>query len=78
MSTPDFSIICERIAKLEVSNTHQTKKIDEIHKELIGNGQPGLIAEWNQWKGGVRLFSIIISASIASLGAVVGVLAYVK
>jgi len=28
-------------------------KVNEIHKVLIGNGQPGMIAEFNQYKGAI-------------------------
>lgn len=70
--------IHERLAKLEVSDTHQAKKINEIHKALIGNGQPGIIAEMNQFKGGSKLFGAIISVFIGILSLAVGILAYIK
>jgi len=76
MGRVDLSHVCERIAKLESDNKNQTTKINEIHKALIGNGQPGLLAEWNQWKDGMKLFSIIISTLITILGVIVGFMAY--
>ena len=72
------STLHERLARLETSDVHQMKKIDEIHKALVGNGQPGIIAEWNQWKGAVRFFGIVIGGCISILGLAVGVLAYIK
>lgn len=74
----DMTMIHERLARLETSDTHQTKKINEIHRALIGNGQPGLIAEWNQWKGTVRFFGVIGGIFISLLSVGVGVLAYIK
>lgn len=70
--------IHERLARLETSDTYQTKKINEIHKALIGNGQPGLLAEWNQWKGGVKFYGVVMGIFIALLSACMGVLAYIK
>ena len=73
-----MTLIHERLASLETSDVYQTKKINEIHKALIGNGQPGIIAEWNQWKGGVKFFGSIIASLITILSMCVGVLAYIK
>jgi len=71
--------IHERLAGLEIRfesfSENQEAKIKEIHKALIGNGQPGMIAEFNQWKGGAKLFSIIISTTIGVLSIIVGFLA---
>ena len=71
------TLLHERVAKLEILDKNQSTKINEIHKALMGNGQPGMIAEWNQWKGGVRLFGIIVSVVGAFLTIAVGVLAYI-
>jgi len=78
MPEQNLTLVHERLAKLEVSGSHRSKKIDEIHKALIGNGQPGIIAEWNQWKGGVRFFGYIVGICIAILGISVSVLACIK
>lgn len=73
-----MTMIHERLVRLETSDIHQTKKINEIHKALIGNGQPGLIAEWNQWKGTVRFFGITIGIFVSLLSVCVGILAYIE
>lgn len=73
MATNNMTIMCERLTKLETENNHQSEKIDEIHKILVGNGKPGLLAEWNQWKGAARLFNILVGFSITALGIILGV-----
>lgn len=70
--------VMERLSKLEESNIYQTKKLDEIHKILLGNGQPGIITEWNQWKGGVRFFGWVLGIIVSLIGLAVGVLAIIK
>jgi len=78
MVNVDILKICEDVATLKADNINQSKKINEMHKALIGNGQPGLVAEWNQWKGGVKFFGIAIGIFISLLSICVGVLAYIK
>lgn len=70
--------VIDRLSKVEESNIYQTKKLDEIHKILLGNGQPGIITEWNQWKGGVRFFGWVLGILVSIIGLAVGVLAVVK
>jgi len=72
------SSIYERVASLETDNKNQTKKINEIHKALIGNGQPGLLAEWNQWKGSMKFFKASITISMAIISIAIALLAYFK
>jgi hypothetical protein len=74
----DTSSIIQRLVRLEESDKYQVKKINEIHKILVGNGQPGLVAEWNQWKGAIKLLGVVYSVAIGIIGAVVGILAYMK
>ena len=74
----DCSSIRDCVAMLKVSDEYQTKKLDEIHKVLVGNGQPGMIAEWNQWKGAVRFFGVLTGIALTILSTAVGVLAYIK
>jgi len=78
MSTSKMTLMHERMAKLEVNFLHQSKKVDEIHRALIGNGQVGLLAEWNQWKGGIRLFGRIIGVIMGILTFMIGLLVYIK
>ena len=70
--------IKERVVTLEVNWLNQGKKIDEMHKALMGNGQPGILADMNQWKGGAKLFGIVISTIVGFLSVCVGALAYIK
>ena len=78
MAITDMTMIHERLVKLESSDIYQSKKLNEIHTALIGNGQPGIVAEWNQWKGGVRFFGIAVGVFLSVLSVCVGVLAYIK
>lgn len=78
MGSRDLTAIREDVATLKADNRNQSKKINEMHKALMGNGQPGIIAEWNQWKGGVKLFNIIVGSFIAILSTAVTVLAYTR
>ena len=73
----DFIQVIERLSKVEESNKYQSNKIDEIHKVLIGNGRIGLVDEWNQWKGGIKLFGWLIGIAVTVIGTI-GVLAFVK
>ena len=44
---------CEKDTDIELlkhTNKHITKKIDDIHKALMGNGKPGLITDVNELK----------------------------
>jgi len=75
MEPKSYTILHERVTRLEIKDKNQAEKITEIHKALVGNGQPGLLAEWNQWKGGVKLFGVIISVVLSIVTVFVGVLA---
>lgn len=77
MANKSNTLLHERVARLETKDKSQGDKINEMHKALMGNGQPGIIAEWNQWKGGVRLFGIIIGTVLSLVSVAVGVLAYI-
>ena len=61
--------VCEKEAEIAILIT----KVDEIHKAIIGNGQPGILAEFNQWKGAVKLISWI-----CAIGGISGVAALVR
>ena len=74
----DFVKVIDRLSKVEETNTHQSKQLDAIYKTLLGNGQPGIVAEWNQWKGGVKFFGWVMGITISILGISVGILALVK
>ena len=78
MGTNDFQVLFERVASLETDHHYQTKKIDEIHKVLLGNGQPGMVAEWNQWKGSMKFFKVIVSVLLTVMGLVIAFLSHLK
>ncbi len=78
MDLPGFSLLCERVASLETDNKNQTKKINEMHKALLGNGQPGILAEWNQWKGSMKFFKATIAVSLTIISIAIALLAYLK
>jgi len=78
MAKPSIADVYERVIKLEVCSKNQSDKFDEIHKALMGNGQPGLLADMNQWKGGVKLFGWVSGIAITMLGICVAAIAYIK
>ena len=47
-------------------------KVCAIHKELMGNGSPGLIKEWNRFKGGLSVFKLL-----AGGGGLLGIFAFI-
>lgn len=55
------------VAVLNSRFLESERKIDEIHKLLVGNGKPGLVNEFNRWKGFVRgisvAFTILVTLS---------------
>lgn len=61
----DVRTLKRKVTKIEV-------KIDAIHKELMGNGSPGLIKEWNRFKGGLSVFKVL-----AGGGGLLGILAFI-
>ena len=74
----DFVKLIDRLSRLEESNKNQTKQLNDIHRTLLGNGHPGIIAEWNQWKGGVKFFGWIIGVMVAGLSVAVSLLVVAK
>ncbi len=72
------NVLHERVARLEERDVSQKEKIDAIHKILVGNGQPGLVTEWNQWKGAIKLSGWIGGTTIGILSVAIGILAYIK
>lgn len=54
------------LAELITTNKYQSEKIDEIHHVLVGNGKPGLINEFNQLKGAVKIMAFIVTIIAAA------------
>jgi len=68
-----MTVQCSKERELGEMATHLvniSEKIDDIHYSLYGNGKPGILNEFNQWKGAIKLFMFISSILIAILGAV--------
>ena len=42
------------------------EKIHQIHKTLHGNGRPGLVDQFNQWKGAVKVTQFLLGSGVAS------------
>ena len=85
MMAYDFNKLYDRISVLEVKqgemqveNKHQTEKIDEIHKILVGNGKPGLVTEWNQQKGFNKAVKILIGVGFSVMTLAISILALFK
>jgi len=37
--------------------------LTELHRELMGNGQPGLLKEWQQTKGAISTLKWVVGGS---------------
>lgn len=46
-------------------------KVEEMHKELMGNGQNGLVKEFARFKGGFKFMKFIIAVGMPLLTALV-------
>ena len=46
---------------------HICDKVEDIHNTLHGNGQPGIVQQFNQLKGGVKLFAFLITSGLVTL-----------
>lgn len=54
-----LDVILEKLSSME-------KKMEKIDKSLHGNGRPGLIDEFNEWKGAVKIAGFILSLMATS------------
>lgn len=45
-------------------------QVNELHKYILGNGQAGLLQEFNQMKGGIKMFKFL-----AGSGGIAGIIA---
>ena len=63
------------ITKIKVEMTEVHTKVDSIYKALMGNGQPGMIAEFNQMKGAINFnkwfLGLVGSGGLAGLIALI-------
>ena len=72
---------CNKEAEIAVINERQeymAKQLNDIHKALMGNGKPGLIHEFNQWKGFVKGAAWLFSGAILLLTTAMTVVAYIN
>jgi hypothetical protein len=51
--------ICHKEA--EIAEIHTIVK--RIEKQLLGNGRPGMVEEWNQTKGAIKFVTFLASSS---------------
>ena len=54
----------ERVARID-------EKVLEMHKMLMGNGQPGMFQEFQQWKGAIKI--IITFVGILGISNIVAI-----
>lgn len=64
----------QRMVRIESQNENQCQKIDEIHKLLVGNGKPGLVNEFNTWKGIVKGIGMVFGLAITALSLILAFL----
>ena len=67
----DFGVID---VKLENMNS----KINDIHQSLLGNGQPGLLNEFNQMKGSIKILRYIMGITIPILSLIITIIGIYK
>lgn len=51
---------CNKEAELAKMAT----QIDEMHCKLMGNGQPGMVDEFNQFKGAIKFLGVIAASGL--------------
>lgn len=67
--------ITERVGEVHDSVIRLEEKharVDEHHKTLYGNGQPGLVKEWTAWKGYAKGVTAAFGVAITLLGVAQG------
>ena len=60
--------------KVEMSEMHT--KVESIYKALMGNGQPGMLAEFNQMKGAINFNKWFLS--LVGTGGLAGLVALIR
>jgi hypothetical protein len=68
--------ISERIRALELQSAKVSTQMKSVHHALIGNGQPGMIAEFQQAKGSIKMAKFLGSSGIIS--AIAAIIAALK
>ena len=63
----------ERVATLENQDANTAKQISEIHKVLVGNGKPGIVNEFNKWKGFSKGFAYAFSFILLVLSIITAI-----
>ena len=73
-----ISDICHKEVEIElIKNTqiNMNKKVDDIHRRIIGNGRKGLCTEMSEIRGGIKVLYILITFII---GVVSGIVVYLR
>lgn len=66
--------ICSCNKEKEIAEIHT--KVKELHRAIMGNGQPGMLQEFNQAKGAILFNKWLLGAS--ATGGCAGIIALVK
>ena len=45
---------------------HLIDNVEDIHKTLHGNGRPGLVDQFNQWKGAMKVTHFLLSSGVVA------------
>lgn len=64
------------ITDIKVEMTEVHTKVDSIYRALMGNGQPGMIAEFNQMKGAINFNKWFLG--LIGTGGVAGFIALIR
>ena len=42
-------------------------QVEEMHKAIMGgDGNKGMLAEWNMWKGGITVIAFILGSGVVA------------
>lgn len=63
------------IATLQAKQVSIEKKIDEIHRVLLGNGKEGLQDMMNRYDGGLKTLKALVALSLSLAGIALTVIA---
>ena len=58
-----MKLLRKDVRKLTTQVALMDSKLGAIHNELMGNGGPGLIKEWTEFKGGLSAFKWVAGGS---------------
>jgi hypothetical protein len=62
----------ERLHALEIEQSKIATRVNDIHHALMGNGRPGMIQEFTEVRGGLKMTKFLATSGV--LGAVCSLL----